>query len=205
MPTQTFLNLSEEKRTRIFNAIFAELLRVPFPEMSINQIIKTAGIPRGSFYQYFESKDDAFEYFVSESSGRIKACVIKRISTVHGDIFELCETVFDEIIKAASEQNIHEIVKNVLPYVNIGKIEPLSDYIENMSMEEKIAAFSSLGIGNLNFRDEEEIMDLIGVIEAIFQSALPKIIANTQDSEEIRAKFIRRLNLVKKATTKEGI
>ena len=74
-----------------------------------------------------------------------------------------------------------------------------------MSMEEKIAAFSSLGIGNLNFRDEEEIMDLIGVIEAIFQSALPKIIANTQDSEEIRAKFIRRLNLVKKATAKEGI
>ena len=53
MPSQTFQNLSEEKKQRIFGAIYSELLRVPFPEMSINQIIKNAGIPRGSFYQYF--------------------------------------------------------------------------------------------------------------------------------------------------------
>ena len=64
MPTQTFFNLAEEKRQRIFNAIYMELKRVSFPEMSINQVVKNAGIPRGSFYQYFENKDDAFDFFV---------------------------------------------------------------------------------------------------------------------------------------------
>ena len=66
MPSSTFENLSEEKRQRIFVAIYHELKRVPFPEMSINQIIKDAGIPRGSFYQYFKNKDDAFDYFVGK-------------------------------------------------------------------------------------------------------------------------------------------
>lgn len=67
MPSTTFEKLSEEKKQRIFVAIYHELKRVPFPEMSINQIIKDAGIPRGSFYQYFKNKDDAFDYFVEES------------------------------------------------------------------------------------------------------------------------------------------
>ena len=40
MPRQTFLNLAEEKKQRIYGAICLELKRVPFPEMSINQIIK---------------------------------------------------------------------------------------------------------------------------------------------------------------------
>ena len=204
MPSSTFENLSEEKKQRIFTAIYHELKRVPFPEMSINQIIKDAGIPRGSFYQYFKNKDDAFEYFVEESSKRIKEKVVKRISSVHGDIFELCETVFDEIIAAGSDKKWQEIICHVVPYTNMDKLEPISHYIENMNREERLAACCSLGIGNLDIKDENEVMDIIGVIEALFQSALPKIFSGTENSKEIKERFLRRLAIVKKATVKEG-
>ena len=202
MPTQTFYNLAEEKRQRIFNAIYMELKRVSFPEMSINQVVKNAGIPRGSFYQYFENKNDAFD-FVEESSSKIKESVINRISTVHGDIFELCETVFDEIIQAGKDKNIREIVDHVVPYVNMNKLEPLSHYIENMEREKRFLACSSLGIGNLNIKDENELMDIIGVIEALFQSALPQIISEDKNTAELKERFCRRLNVVKRATLGE--
>jgi len=205
LPSQTFNNLSEEKKQRIFNALYAELQRVSFPEMSINQVIKNAGIPRGSFYQYFENKDDAFDYFIQESSKKIKECVIKRISTVHGDIFELCETVFDEIVNAGKEKSMINIVDHVIPYVNVNKLEPLSEYIENMEREKRLEACSSLGIGNLKIKDEEELMDIIGVIESIFQSALPQIICGKEDTSDIKNKFVRKLNFIKRAAEGEAV
>ena len=205
MPTQTFNNLAEEKRRRVFRAIYFELLRVPFPEISINRIIKNAEIPRGSFYQYFLNKDDAFEYFVDESVKRIKEKVIARISSVHGDIFELCENVFDEIISAGTDTKWLNIINHVVPYMNMNKLEPISEYIEHMNKEKRLEAYCSLGIGNLQIKDENELMDIIGVIESIFQSLLPQVFFEAENREKIREKFIRRLNIVKRAVIREEI
>lgn len=203
MPSQTFNNLAEEKRQRIFNAIYIELKRVPFPEMSINQIVKNAGIPRGSFYQYFKNKDDAFDFFVIESSKKIKDCVIRRVSEMHGDIFEIAEKVFEEMAKAGAEQYKMEVLHHVMPYVDVKKLDPFSNYIANMDSDKKIKLGGSLGIGKLNIKSEEELMDILGIIEALFQSALPQILSGADNIDDITEKFKRRLNIVKKATVRE--
>ena len=62
MPTETFLHLPEEKRKRITDAAIQEFSRVPLEEASIANIVKNAEIPRGSFYQYFENKEDVYFY-----------------------------------------------------------------------------------------------------------------------------------------------
>lgn len=62
MPTETFFNLPKEKQERIINAARQEFSRVSLNEASIANIIKAAGIPRGSFYQYFEDKEDIYFY-----------------------------------------------------------------------------------------------------------------------------------------------
>ena len=36
-----------------------------FKDASINNIIKMANIPRGSFYMYFESKEDIYFYLLN--------------------------------------------------------------------------------------------------------------------------------------------
>ena len=68
MPKKTFYNLSLEKQNVIIEAAKKEFSRVPVSEASIANIVTTAGIARGSFYQYFESKEDLFA-FVFESVG----------------------------------------------------------------------------------------------------------------------------------------
>ncbi len=205
MPSQTFLNLAEEKKQRIFKAIYAELLRVPFPEMSINQIIKNAGIPRGSFYQYFENKDDAFDFFVAESSKKMKECVMERISSFKGDIFELAETIFEELTKAGTEHFKFEIVDHVMPYVDVKKVDPFSNYIAKMDKQRRTEAYSTLGIGKLDIKSEEELFDIIGIIEALFQNALPRIISGSESRESITSGFKRKLNIIRKATVKEAV
>ena len=64
MPTQRFFKLKEEKRQLILKAAAHEFSRVPYSAASINQIIKEADISRGSFYTYFEDKDDLLRYML---------------------------------------------------------------------------------------------------------------------------------------------
>ena len=66
LPTDTFLNLNDSKQKNIFEAGVREFAAKSFNQASINQIIKDAGIPRGSFYQYFEGKEDFYLYILSE-------------------------------------------------------------------------------------------------------------------------------------------
>lgn len=65
MPTQTFFNLPEEKRQRILDAGVEEFASYPFKNVSIARIIEGAGIPRGSFYQYFEDAKDLYKYVIT--------------------------------------------------------------------------------------------------------------------------------------------
>jgi len=63
MPTRTFFNLSQEKQQRLLEAARLEFSRVPLYEASISKIIANADIPRGSFYQYFNDKEDLYYYY----------------------------------------------------------------------------------------------------------------------------------------------
>ena len=54
MPTKQFFNLAEEKRNILLQATIDELNRVSISDFSINQVVKNAGIARGSFYIYFQ-------------------------------------------------------------------------------------------------------------------------------------------------------
>ncbi len=66
MPKDTFDNLSEEKKKRIFDAAVGEFAQRRFSEASINQIVKNAEISRGSFYQYFKNKEDIYLYVLKQ-------------------------------------------------------------------------------------------------------------------------------------------
>jgi len=68
MPKDTFYRLKEEKKQRIFEAAVQEFALRKFSEASLNQIVKAAKIPWGSFYQYFDGKEDLYHYVIQEIS-----------------------------------------------------------------------------------------------------------------------------------------
>ena len=60
MPTATFTNLPEEKQERILQAAAKEFGKRNVQEGILSNIVKDAGISRGSLYQYFPSKADLY-------------------------------------------------------------------------------------------------------------------------------------------------
>lgn len=95
MPTATFFHLPEEKRRRLMDAAWAEFTHVPFADASINKIIQTAGIPRGSFYQYFEDKRDLFDYLVRPVQQYFFDLARQEVEAVHGDLSAAPLRIYD--------------------------------------------------------------------------------------------------------------
>ncbi|SEP39614.1 TetR/AcrR family transcriptional regulator [Propionispora vibrioides] len=91
MPKDTFYNLSDEKQQKIFDAAVREFSSRRFSEASINQIVKTAGIPRGSFYQYFSGKEDIFGYMFEKIVGEKREVIYQAEDlNLDADVFEIC-------------------------------------------------------------------------------------------------------------------
>ena len=65
MPKQTFLNLPDEKRQVITDAAIEEFADYGLENASTNRIVANSGISKGSFYQYFEDKQDVFMYLLT--------------------------------------------------------------------------------------------------------------------------------------------
>ena len=64
MPKQTYFNLPEDKRETFLVAAINEFADNDYPNASISRVCKTAGIAKGSFYQYFEDKKDLLLYLI---------------------------------------------------------------------------------------------------------------------------------------------
>src|SRR5919112_423758 len=64
MPKSTFFNLPQEKRATIMNAAIEEFAEYGLENASTNRIVKNSGIAKGSFYQYFEDKQDVFMHML---------------------------------------------------------------------------------------------------------------------------------------------
>ncbi len=65
MPKETFFNLPEEKRQRIIDLALTEFAENDYEAASISRIVAQAGIAKGSFYQYFENKEDLYTYLLT--------------------------------------------------------------------------------------------------------------------------------------------
>ncbi len=105
MCTETFLRLPEEKKKRILDAAWAAFADAPFAEVSINGIIRQAGIPRGSFYQYFADKNDLFGYLMDDVLVRFKDSCRQLLREANGDLFALQLLTFDWLMEQADSDS----------------------------------------------------------------------------------------------------
>ncbi|WP_325200148.1 TetR/AcrR family transcriptional regulator [Oscillibacter sp.] len=115
MCTETFLRLPEEKRRRFLDAAWEEFTSVRFVDVSINQIVRRAGIPRGSFYQYFAGKDDLFAYLLEEVRNHVKEEYRRVLKDNGGDIFQAQLDCFDRM--SCQEANPDPVMERCMLFV----------------------------------------------------------------------------------------
>ena len=91
MPTERFYRLAAEKQSAIWRAVFDEFASEPFEKASINRIIQTADISRGSFYTYFEDKKDLLHWMLSDVIAQVRTFLEQEVDATGGDVFRMLE------------------------------------------------------------------------------------------------------------------
>jgi len=79
MPSPTFFKLADAKRKHFMAEAYKEFSRNSFEAASITNLVKSLGIAKGSVYQYFEDKEELYEYLVLDANKQLnllldKAC-----------------------------------------------------------------------------------------------------------------------------------
>lgn len=73
MPKQTFFNLPYDKKEKITLAAYEIFTNEEYEKVSIRSITGKAEISIGSFYKYFDDKDDLYLYLLSNIEKKIYA------------------------------------------------------------------------------------------------------------------------------------
>lgn len=202
MPKERFFNLPEEKKERILEAAVLELSRVPFHEMSINKVVQSAGIPRGSFYQYFENKFDLLEYVMRDYKALMDELLKKNIEAGDGDMFEFFLDVLEETVIYGTKEENYAFCKNIFSHLRIeqdssfeltkiGKCELMNKFLPYIHKE------------NLRFQSEEDFADFFDMVLILLRSAIAKIFLEIDKKEEIQKSLENKFKLLKYGMLKD--
>lgn len=115
MPKKTFYNLSREKKDRILDASSHEFSSNPYDLASINNIVKNADIAKGSFYQYFDNKEDLYRYVVSKCEEKKDDYMERALNrSEYMNVFDRIREIYKSMIRF-SEENKRESL--ILDYI----------------------------------------------------------------------------------------
>ena len=189
MPKKTFQNLPEDKKKKILEAAKNEFSRVSVTEASINNIVTEANIARGSFYQYFESKEDLLLFMVNEASEEVKKMVDKKIKE-KGDIFETFIFIYDKIIKTCKDNKNKKFYKTV--FANLRA----NDNIILGKAKEEIYELLLKNTDTSQFKNKEDINILIDMLNAITRWTIIQTVTG-KTPIDIRDKYIKQIEYIK--------
>lgn len=198
MPKETFFNLKEAKRDKIEKALINEFSRVSFEQASISNIVAEAEIPRGSFYQYFEDKEDAIKYVI-EKFIRIEHKKMNQfLIDSNRDIFEAIFKFYNYMIES-TENGSFRLIKNIFQELRKNNISIFEAQNEIGSKEE---ANKFINTDNLNIEQEEDLKYFMKILTTITRTVASEVINKKITREEGEKALRRQLEIVKNGMRK---
>ena len=150
------------------------------------------GISRGSFYQYFESKEDLLKYIIIQDTESKNKEILDLLKKSDGDIFELCIFLYDKMTKKIEKDEDMIIFRKIFNNVMQSKEKRV---LENNLIDFKMI-FNSIKRDNLRAKNEEEVEIILKMlIDITFKSIMYS--KTNKNKKKEREKFLKRLEFIK--------
>lgn len=196
LPKQTFFNLSEEKKQVLIQSAEREFSHVPLFEASISNIVKAAGIPRGSFYQYFEGKEDIYFYLLNQLMQQRKDNFIAFLQQRDGDLVEAMITMFQSMLQ--EEENVSFMRNAFLNMTHEVEHSFIGIFSDNESIDDFKEVSAYVNKTKLNLADGRELYHVMQIITSVtFRNFVEKFAKGISD-EQALDNYQLEMNLLKK-------
>ena len=199
MPTDVFYRLTPVKQQHIVDAIKEEITRVPFEEFSIYNVVRSCGISRGSFYQYFINKDDIMIYLLSAYNRNVLERFIQSLKENHGDLFTGLEDGFRFVARMLCYKEPKDYRQHL--FCNADFYEKLwKDH--DFSVEKYpvlLDALELIDVCRLRISNKEELKTLIEICMASVSRECIILLLTKRTEQVACESFMTKLNLLRKA------
>ena len=193
MPSDTFFRLPEEKRQRLMDAAWEEFTQVRFSDASINKIIQSAHIPRGSFYQYFEDKNDLFSYLVRPLQSHFFDLARQEVAQVKGDLHSAPLRIYDRFFNSGQQASL-----DLKRCVQIIQRNPDSEFHTLFcNADSPISGFSELiDTRPLRSKDPAYIQEIFHLFIFILGSSIIDTLNRPEYRDQIREQLKLRVDIL---------
>ena len=199
MPKETFLKLSKEKQQKIINSAKKEFARAPIENVSIKNIVEEADIARGSFYQYFEDKEDAIKYIIQKFILAEEELIGKILIDTNGDIFESAIKMYDYMVEELLKDNSFKLVRNILQEL---KKENFSIFDKNNKLGNKSQLNNLINKETLNLDNEEDLYYIMKIITIMTRTEAIEVISKKETKDQGTEDLKRELEILKRGMKK---
>ncbi|WP_458414754.1 TetR/AcrR family transcriptional regulator [Schinkia sp. CFF1] len=203
MPKVTFFNLAADKRKILIAALEKEFSRVPLYDASISNIVKEAKIPRGSFYQYFEDKEDAYFFLLCEQIRESKENFALCLQKNNGDLFQAMIKMYEITIIELSKGESINFLKNA--FLNMTH-EIESKFNDIFNANGGLEEFRNISLffdrSNLNITSDKELLHLMKIVISVTFRNLVEKLAQNLTIEEAMDGYLIEMELLKKGLLK---
>lgn len=175
-----------------------EFSSVPLAKASISNIIKVAGIPRGSFYQYFTNIDDLYFYLLDQKTKERKQSIIFLLEKHDGDLLEAVIEFYRSFLVQMPDEEEHNFLKNAVLNVTHKLENTFTNIFDaNQGNEFFDEIIVMIDKKRLNIRDDKEVFHIMQIVTAVaFRNFVEKFTKNLTDDEAIH-NFTIEMNLLK--------
>ena len=203
MPTDTFNKLPEEKKSKIIFSAKKEFTRASLEEASIKNIVEDAGIARGSFYQYFESKEDLLQYLLEERAEEMNRNLENTLDKTNGDIFEVFISIYDYMINECINNKEVDFFKKIFEELKTSQDDIFAVDIKKYKPKKIEEYYEKIDKTNLKIKGKEEFTLLVRMLHAVTKKA---VVSNFkyESKQKAREDYLKQLEYIKYGVIKEG-
>lgn len=131
MPSLIFKKLKDKKKANIIDSIGNVLSRQNIDNMSIMEIADEAAISRGTFYNYFDDKNDAVGEFCKFYMNKFIARFKVALEEENNDLFKTIRKTFLDVKNIFKNEAYMQIIKNIKYLNDLSTITTLENDINS--------------------------------------------------------------------------
>lgn len=201
MPTQTFFNLPEDKRKRLIAGAMKEFSSQSLNDASISNIVKNAKISRGSFYQYFEDKNDLYFYLIGKFRYNYRRLMFKCFEEEDGDFFRGYKKFGEKYILYIMESPKFGFFENMYLHMNYQINQEARLDFDRLGGKGKKATKEKRIVDvvrkeGLKLQTDKEIVDSLRYILGLLNDTIMEGFWKKSKVEEIQELFVKRLEWI---------
>ena len=198
MPYPTFFHLPADKYKRVMDAVWQEFTTYSYMDVSINRIVQSAAISRGSFYQYFSGKADLFSYVLHTIFEAAKSMFLAQLTVHNNDLFFAILGMYDTILWTNGRSRSPE-QQRIRTLIQLNSELDMSQFTIELNCDSIARNLQDLlEPSGYHLETTQECFALLHMLAAITTTSLADTMRHPQNEEKNHAILEQQLVLIRR-------